>query len=158
MEVKKSMYLLQWLLQAKNTAKFLKQALEDIEKVSIAQQEIGEGPKRLNRTGIDVITEKAILGDFMKKNQSVYQGIQLEIVEDDTIPYEETTSSFNDTYSVSSSSMTTSQILSTTFPPTTTDNNEENATESSNTRAIVKMQVNRVYIISILQFCQMLYM
>lgn len=148
MEVKKSMYLLQWLLQAKNTAKFLRQALEDIEKVSIAQQEIGEGPKRLNRTGIDVITEKAILGDFMKKNQSVYQGIQLEIVEDDTIPYEETTSSFND--SVSSSSMTTSQILSTTFPPTTTDNNEENATESSNTRTIVKMQVNRCCTCSIM--------
>ncbi|XP_062590863.1 uncharacterized protein LOC134252407 [Saccostrea cucullata] len=67
---------------AKKTAKLIEKALRDMEKISLLQQEVGEGVKTLHRGDIIVVTEKTTLADVLLKNQSEYQGIQLEIVEE----------------------------------------------------------------------------
>ncbi|XP_061167318.1 uncharacterized protein LOC133176177 [Saccostrea echinata] len=67
---------------ARKTAKVIEKVLKDMEKISLLQQEVGEGNKTLHRGDIDVVTEKAALSDVLLKILPDYQGIQLVIVEE----------------------------------------------------------------------------
>lgn len=96
------------------------------------QQEVGEGSKSVTGKGIKVTTEVGTLGNIVNKSQSLYQGVQVDIVE--------ASSSFNGTLLSEPTSIPTSTQIPVTTANVLNASSLNNSNPDANT--IVQIKVN----------------
>lgn len=96
------------------------------------QQEIGEGSNSVIGKGIKVTTEVGTLGNIVNKSQSLYQGVQVDIVQ--------ASSSFNDTLLFEPTVISTSTQIPVTTSTVLNSSSLNDSNPDANT--IVQIKVN----------------
>lgn len=96
------------------------------------QQEIGEGSKSVIGKGIKVTTEVGTLGNIVNKSQSLYQGVQVDIVQ--------ASSSFNDPLLFEPTVISTSTQIPVTTSTVLNSSSLNDSNPDANT--IVQIKVN----------------
>ncbi|XP_061167320.1 uncharacterized protein LOC133176179 [Saccostrea echinata] len=69
---------MKFTLQAENNIAKIENALEDMKKIQLLQQEVGEGVSLLSQGGLDVSTEKVTIESIMNRTEQYLKGIQLD--------------------------------------------------------------------------------